>query len=138
MTPKKKKPASPEKADRYGGIDIKSGRDTKIEKSTLVGGDMISENKLQELFAPLDKEIEAAAKENPEKAEQAAEKVEELKQEVAKGEKANDGVLASLVKGIADLVPGAVSAIGTMFGQPILAGLAGPVTKLVLDSILKK
>lgn len=58
-----------------------------------------------------------------------------MKSEAAKGEKANDGVMAALVNGIAKLVPGAVSAVTSAFGTPLLSGIAGPVTKIVLKDI---
>jgi len=43
--------------------------------------------------------------------------------------------MAKLVEGIVELVPGAVSAVVSAFATPILGGLAGPVTKFVLDKV---
>ena len=55
--------------------------------------------------------------------------------EAARGEKADDGRLAQLIEGLVDLAPGAVSAVVSAFASPILAGIAGPVTKYVLDKL---
>jgi hypothetical protein len=66
---------------------------------------------------------------------QAAEQAEALKQELAKGDKAEDTRLAKLIDGLVGLVPGAVGAVVSIFASPILAGVAGPVTKFMLDRI---
>jgi hypothetical protein len=61
-----------------------------------------------------------------------------LKKEVEKseqGEKPNDTVIAGLLKGLAGLVPSAVSAIASAFGTPVLGALAGPATKLALKEL---
>ena len=61
-----------------------------------------------------------------------------LKKEVEKGEKGekpDDGVISGLLKGLAGLVPSAVSAIGSAFGGPILGAVAGPATKLALQEL---
>ena len=61
--------------------------------------------------------------------------MEALKAEAAKGKQADDGTVAKLVDGFVQLVPSAVGAIVSAFGTPILGGIAGPVTKFVLDKI---
>lgn len=95
-----------------------------------ITGTQISSNHLDAIFRPLEKAVE----QQPE----ATQKVEALKNEAAKGKKADDGVMAKLVKGIAGLVPGAVSAVVSAFANPILGAIAGPVTKYVLDEIQGK
>ena len=95
-----------------------------------ITGTQISSNQLDAIFRPL----EEAAGQQP----QAAQKVEALKNEAAKGKKADDGVMAKLVKGIVSLAPGAVSTVVSAFATPILGGVAGPVTKYVLDEIQDK
>ena len=57
---------------------------------------------------------------------------------MSKGEEANDSTIAKLVESIVDLVPGAVSAVVSIFASPILAGMVGPVTKFVLDKLVNK
>lgn len=71
----------------------------------------------------------------PEKQAEAAAKLDDLKKEAAKGEKAEDTTIAKLVKGLVALVPSAVSAVVSTFGTPILSGVAGPVTKFVLSEL---
>lgn len=87
------------------------------------------------LFAP----VMAAVTALPagERAE-AAVKVQELKEEAAKGEQADDGRLARLIDGLVGLVPAAVGAVVSAFASPILGGVAGPVTQIVLDRIQKR
>ena len=61
-----------------------------------------------------------------------------LKQEAAKGANADDSVIAKLVEGLIELVPSALAALVGAFANPILEGIAGPVTKYVLDKIQGK
>ena len=90
---------------------------------------------INESFAP----VEAAIKTAPPEQQAAAKKqLEELKNETAKGKEANDGVVAKLVEGLVGLVPSAVGAVVSAFGTPVLGGIAGPVTKYVLDKIQGK
>ncbi len=61
-----------------------------------------------------------------------------LKQEASKGNNANDGVIAKLVDGLVELVPGAASAVVSAFATPILGGLVGPATDFVLKKLRAK
>lgn len=124
----------PKPSQMSGGIMV--GGDMNITHSTVGGRDVkisgLEAEELGQLFKPLLKAIEQAP---AEKKAAAREKAKQLEEEVAKKESADDSRIARLVDGIVDLVPGAVSAVAAMFGQPILAGVAGPVTKFVLDKI---
>ena len=116
-----------------GGVNISGGNVNvggDIVGRDKITGTQISRNQLDAIFRPL----EEAAGQQP----QAAQKVEALKNEAAKGKEADDGVMAKLVKGIVSLVPGAVTALVSAFATPILGGVAGPVTKYVLDEIQGK
>jgi hypothetical protein len=125
-------------ARQSGGVNISGGNLT-------VGGDIVGRDKiveteistvqLEQIFRPL---TEAARSAPPAVQQEVAQKVEELKKEAAKGKSATDSVMAKLVDGIVGLVPGAVSAIAGAFGTPLLAGIAGPATKYVLDKIQGK
>jgi predicted short-subunit dehydrogenase-like oxidoreductase (DUF2520 family) len=69
----------------------------------------------------------------PAEARQAAEaKLAALSNEAAKGKDADDSVIADLVDGLVELVPLAAGAVAAAFGKPVLAALAGPVTRFVL------
>ncbi|MBL8472411.1 MAG: hypothetical protein KF778_03550 [Rhodocyclaceae bacterium] len=83
------------------------------------------------LFAGLMQVIEAHA--GAERRAAALAQVEQLRTEVAKGKSADDGRLARILDGLAGMVPAAVSALAGMFATPVLSGLAGPVTRFVLD-----
>ncbi len=121
-----------------GGVNISGG-------SVTVGGDIVGRDKivgtqisqvqLDQAFRPLDEAVRAAV---PEKRADAMQKLKELKAEAAKGKDAEDGVVAKLVKGLVGLIPGAVSSVVSAFATPILGGVAGPVTKFVLDEIQGK
>jgi hypothetical protein len=95
----------------------------------------ISSQELQVLFEPLMKSIREIRVIDQTEALKTA---EQLKQEVAKGKAADDNKLAKLIDGLIGLVPSAVSGITSIFASPILGGLAGPVTKYVLDKIQGK
>jgi tetrahydromethanopterin S-methyltransferase subunit D len=72
-------------------------------------------------------QIANAVKEAPAALQPAAEAtLTSLKTEVEKSEAG---------KGLAGLLPSAVSAIGSAFGTPVLGALAGPVTKAALREI---
>jgi len=106
----------------------------------VVGGNMTvttttttrSTTEIHNALQPVAAAIKAAP---PEQRAEAESKLELLKTEAAKGDEAEDGVVAKLVKGLVKLVPSAVSAVVSAFGTPILSGLAGPVTKFVLEEI---
>jgi hypothetical protein len=55
--------------------------------------------------------------------------VQALETELAKGKSANDERVATIINGLVELVPGAAAAIVSAFRTPLLAGIAGPVTK---------
>lgn len=69
----------------------------------------------------------------PDKVAIAAKQAQELKGEVAKGRHADDTRMGMLIEGMLGLVPSAVGAVTSVFATPILQGIAGPVTKYVLD-----
>jgi hypothetical protein len=114
-----------------GGVNISGG-------AVNVGGDIVGRDKTminyQAQVGEALRPVAQAVQQHPE----APQKLEALKAEAGKGQKADDGVMAKLVKGIAGLVPGAVSAVVSAFATPILGGIAGPVTKYVLDEIQGK
>jgi hypothetical protein len=80
--------------------------------------------------------LAAIAKAAPDDKKAAAlQQAQALKAEAAKGKEAEDGVMAKMIEGLAGLVPEAVKTIVVTFGSPILAGLAGPITKYVLGKL---
>ena len=86
---------------------------------------------LQTLLAALASQIRAQAPMGQTaSAEQA---IDALGSEVIKGKQVDDSKLAHLLKGLIDLVPAAVGGIVSAFASPVLGGLAGPMTKAVLD-----
>ena len=119
-----------DKPGQSGGINI-SGGNVNVA-GDMTGGDKITYTEIpraqiDQAFQPLAQ----AVSQHPE----AQQQLEALKTEAAKGKKAEDGVMAKLVDGIVKLVPGAVSAVVSAFGTPLLGGIAGPVTKYVLDKV---
>jgi uncharacterized caspase-like protein len=65
---------------------------------------------------------------------EALRQVKDLKKEAAKGESANDGLMASLLNELKKLVPGAVGALAQAFASPALQKAAGDLTRLVLNT----
>lgn len=123
-----------EKMEQSGGVSITAGRDVKVG-GDIVGGNKISLADLNDILKPVTESIKNAPAEMQ---EQATQKIDELKNEAAKGTSANDGVMAKLIEGIVGLVPKAVGAIASAFGTPILGAIAGPATKEILDKIQGK
>lgn len=89
---------------------------------------------LDKLFQPLKEQVQAAP---ADKRPQAEAQVQELHAELSKGSQASTDRLNTIIDGLVALVPGALSAVVSMFASPILAGLVGPATKFVLDRIKK-
>ena len=113
----------------YVGGGVQTGGGHFIGRDSIVHG--VSAHDLEALFAPL---LAAVAAQAPADGRTAAlRRVEDLKAEAAKGGKADDGKVARVVDGLVGLVPGAVSTVVGAFASPLLAGVAGPVTKYVLD-----
>jgi hypothetical protein len=134
-----------------GGIDMsktysvgQSGGVNISGKVGSVGGDIVGRDKitgapsaaaLDDALRPLVEAVKSAPAEARPEAEA---KLAALKQEAAKGEKADDGIMAKLVDGLVGLVPAAASAVVSAFATPILGGIAGPVTGFVLDKLRGK
>lgn len=102
----------------------------------IVGGDkvqFISGKNIAGVFDPVARAIEGA-----EHHAAAEEKLRALKDEAAKGKNADDSVIAKLVEGLIGFAPGAVAAIVGAFASPVLNGIAGPITKYVLEKYQTK
>jgi hypothetical protein len=122
---------------RSGGVNI-SGSVGSVG-GDIVGRDTItgapSAAALEDALRRLTEAIRGAPGEKRLEAE-APPKLAALKQEAAKGkDAAAAGLVAKLVDGLVGLVPGAASAVIGAFATPILGGIAGPVTKFVLDKL---
>lgn len=124
-------------SNQSGGVNVYGGSSTF--QGDVVGHDQvknvmqgISGEEFKQLFVPLLQSLKQAP---PEKKEAAEQKVKALEEELSKGKHADDSRVADLLHGIVDLVPGAVSAVVSIFASPILAGIAGPVTKFVLGRL---
>ncbi len=115
----------------HAGRDVVGGNQT-IHHAPAVAPAR-SDPDLNTLLAGLAARVQAKAPAG--QAETVAETVNALAAETAKGDKADDSKLAHLVKGLIDLVPAAVGGIVSAFASPVLGGLAGPLTKAVLEKI---
>ena len=118
----------------YGGTHV--GGNVSV-----VGGDFVGGNKVvhglggTDVAATLEalRSVLAQHAPSPEAARLAAGNLDALKAEAAKpAAERNDGVMAHLLKGLADLVPDAIGAVAGAFASPVLARLAGPATQAVL------
>jgi hypothetical protein len=116
------------------------------EQQTFVNGDVqnlhvhrgLSKTEVEQLdtlFQPFREQLKQVTPQD--KQEQVEEKVEELHTELSKGQGANGERLNKIIDSLVELVPGALSSVVSMFATPVLGGLVGPVTKLVLDHIAK-
>jgi hypothetical protein len=117
--------------DMTGNTGVAIGRGAQSSVTTTTTG--LTGADLNLLFAPLLAAVQQAAP--PEKQSEAMQAAHALQAEAVKGKQADDSRLAKLIDGLANLVPGAVSAIVSAFASPVLAGIAGPVSKYVLERI---
>jgi len=115
----------------YVGGNVDTGGGDFIGREKITQG--ISPRDLDPLFAPL---LAAIAQQAPaDKQAAAVQQVQELKAEVAKGKQADDNKVGKIVDGLVGMVPGAVGTVVSLFATPLLGGIAGPVTKFVLDRL---
>lgn len=124
------------------GNRIDTGGGAYVGGNVSAGGDFVGRDKittglsgseLEALFAPLMAAVAQGAP--PEKQAAAVQQVQELKAEAAKGDKADDNRMAKIIDGLTGMVPGAMGAVVSMFANPIVGGIVGPVTKFVLDRL---
>ena len=115
----------------YMGGNVDTGGGDLVGRDKITGG--VAPRDLETLFAPLLAEVAQYAPADRQAA--AVQQVEELKAEVAKGKQADDSKVGNIVDGLVAMVPGAVKAVVSAFATPILGGIAGPVTKFVLDKL---
>jgi len=109
------------------------GRDRIVQGDQVHGDKIVGD--LERLFGPLAAIVATA---DPGVRAEANQKLSDLKTEIAKAEKADDGHVATLIDGLVGLVPAAISTVTSIFTTPLLAGLAGNVTKMVLEGIQRK
>ena len=87
---------------------------------------------LEQAFAPV---LAALAEAPPEQRAAAQRELEILKEEAYRPGKADDSRMAGALEALVALVPSAAGAMASAFVSPLLAGLAGPVTRYVLEKI---
>lgn len=113
-----------------GGVNTGGGDFVGRDKVTTYHG--VSGSELESLFTPLMEAVKGAA---PEKQAEAQEKAKRLKEEVAKGDQADDTKMAKLIDGLVGLIPDGVKLVTGLFASPVVGGLAGNATKFVLDKL---
>lgn len=111
-----------------GSQGVAIGRNAQSNVNVQNGG-------ADDILAALQPILLAAQNAPDDKRAEAVENANALKTEISKGNAADDGIVAEIVGKLGDLLPNAVTAIGTAFGQPVLAALAGPVTKHFLKKL---
>ena len=128
-----------------GGVAVRGNNSGNINTGTQttvgnVAGDFVGHDKTTQGLGPRDLELLFASllaavvhQAPPGEQARAVQQVEQLKAEVAKGKQADDSKMGGILEGLAKMVPGAVSAVVSAFATPLLGGIAGPVTKYVLD-----
>jgi hypothetical protein len=132
--------------DNTGSINtgkaVDTGGGAYVEGNINTGGDFVGRDKfvvpssseeLQSLLASLVTLINQQAP--PEQRAEALQQAEALKHELDKDRKADDGKLARIIEGLVDRVPGAIGALVNLFATPILSGIAGPITRYILDKL---
>jgi hypothetical protein len=99
-----------------GGVNISGGR---VQAQNIAGRDIhvgtqISNSELNQVFQPVADAIRSAP---ADKQPEALQKLDTLKQEAAKGDHADHGLMTKLVDGIVGLAPGALKSLAAAFAQ---------------------
>lgn len=114
----------------YVGGSVTTGGDF-VGRDKITHG--ISPNSLESLFVPLLTSIKQQAP--PDVHADVEQQVDALKTELSKNDETSDGMIATIVQGLVDKVPAAISHVISLFASPILGGIAGPLTRSVLDKL---
>lgn len=112
------------------GVAIGGGAGSSVQMG-------LSASEVAQALAPVLAAVQSNAA-DPATQAAALQEIEALKAELAKGKDADDSRVAKILDGLANLVPGAVAAVVSAFGTPLLVGIAGPVTQFVLDRLKGK
>jgi len=121
---------------KLGGVHI--GGTSHVQAQNIAGETIVTTapaTQVNRLFEPTADIIQQA---QPEKKLDALRDLEKLKQEVTRGERADHRVITKLLDRIVDLVPDAIKSLATAFGNPLLAGVAGPATEHLLKKLLNQ
>jgi hypothetical protein len=89
---------------------------------------------IQRLLEPLVQEARRTSAE-AQQLDKALQALGSLKEELSKGERRDDTVVAKLIDGFIGLVPAGVAAVVAAFANPVLGALAGPATNAVLERL---
>jgi hypothetical protein len=122
-----------------GGVNIRGNNSGTINTGAMNTGTQVTNHHgmnasdVPALFAALLAAVNAHAA--PSVKAEAVAQVAQLKSEVAKGAAADSGVVAKLVDGLVGLVPDAARTVASTFATPVLSGIAGPLTKWVLETL---
>jgi hypothetical protein len=118
-----------------GGTQIDTGSAFVGSGSSVQTG--LAAAEIAQLLAPVLAAVQQSAV-DPAQQAAALQEIEKLKAELAKGKNADDLRIAGILDDLAKMVPGAAAAVVSAFGAPPLAGIAGPVTRFVLDQVKRK
>ena len=118
-----------------GGVHVSGGA---VNAQNIAGHDIhigtqITHSEINQVFQPVEDVIRKAPMD---KQPEALQHLDDLKQEAAKGNQADHGRMTRLIDGVLGLVPAALTSLAAAFGTPLLTGVAGPVTQLLLNKIL--
>jgi hypothetical protein len=114
------------------GSAVATGRGARVDVDDTTS---IQTVQILQHLAPL---VQAAQTAQPEKRAAATQTATELVAEASKGNHADDSRMAHLLDKFVELVPGAVATVASTFASPLLSGIAGPVTKFLLDKLQQK
>jgi hypothetical protein len=113
-----------------GGEGLSKGQPAPDPRASVTSG--VTRADLEQAFAPV---LAALAEAPPEQRAAAQRELEILKEEAYRPGKADDSRMAGALEALVALVPSAAGAMASAFVSPLLAGLAGPVTRYVLEKI---
>jgi hypothetical protein len=116
-----------------GTVDARNAQFIQGETINIQQATGMSTDEFDRLFHSLIESIQQAP---PEKQPEAIAKAQELKEELAKGEKADDALMARLLDGLLQLAPQAIGAAVSLL-NPIVGQLAKPLTKAILARFTK-
>jgi hypothetical protein len=126
-------------ANQSGGVSntgtMNTGGGSVVGRDMTINTTTSTTSKMQIAFQPIADAVKEAVPAVRPAAEATLVGLRQEVEKAEKGEKADDSVIAGLVRGLVGLVPSAVSAVVSAFSSPILGAIAGPATQSFLSEL---
>ncbi len=125
-----------DKDDRAWNGGVRISGESRVQAHNIAGRDILNTahiSTVSHVFQPVTDAIQHSLGTNR---SDALQQLEQLKQEVVKGDRADHHLMTKLIDGIVGLAPDALKALAKAFASPILAHVSGPATQHLFNKVI--